>query len=438
MQEQQPHRSNNDDLQWINKHDKKQKWYRRTHNKKLIKLKNDKNKHYHVPNNNASHIPPEKADTSNVVNLSDHNLTQDQISLLSKGLKFIPTPKQMNVINFITNTESALSYTPTTIKQAAISEITTFIQRWKKPKIDNLTKQERIAMNEIKNNKEIIVIPADKGGKIVVMNQKDYKEKMEEKLNDKKTYEQVKDPTNMIKNKLNELLNKLLSQRKIDKHMKKYLTSIDDLPKLRGQPKLHKINNPMRIITCSSNSILTPLSKFVYTYIKQLREKIQNTIKNTNDLIQKLSKTKIEPNEYLASLDVEDLYTNVPVTRAIDIVINELGYSEKFCQSSFSKTDIKQMLLLILNNGYVEFDGKVYRQVKGLPMGNNISPLLADLYMDNYIKQKLSYLDSTNKIWRYVDDILTPRSQSNLVSNYTLIKSYNQRQNKTQTTNKQH
>ena len=32
----------------------------------------------------------------NVINLSKHHLPQDEISLLSKGLKFIPTPKQIN------------------------------------------------------------------------------------------------------------------------------------------------------------------------------------------------------------------------------------------------------------------------------------------------------------------------------------------------------
>ncbi len=33
--------------------------------------------------------------------------------------------------------------------------------------------------------------------------------------------------------------------------MRYYLTSNDDLPEIRGQPKLHKVNAPIRIITCS-------------------------------------------------------------------------------------------------------------------------------------------------------------------------------------------
>ena len=33
---------------------------------------------------------------TNVINLSSHHLSNDEISLLSKGLKFVPTPKHIN------------------------------------------------------------------------------------------------------------------------------------------------------------------------------------------------------------------------------------------------------------------------------------------------------------------------------------------------------
>ncbi|CAF4741716.1 unnamed protein product, partial [Rotaria sp. Silwood2] len=39
-------------------------------------------------------------------------------------------------------------------------------------------------------------------------------------------------------------------------------------------------------------------------------------------------------------------------------------------------------------------------------MGNTLSPILADIYMGNYQKQHLHKVNNTNKIWRYVDDIL--------------------------------
>ena len=38
-------------------------------------------------------------------------------------------------------------------------------------------------------------------------------------------------------------------------------------------------------------------------------------------------------------------------------------------------------------------------------MGNCLSPLLADLYMDDYIEKHLTDVNQPNKLWRYVDDI---------------------------------
>jgi hypothetical protein len=42
-------------------------------------------------------------------------------------------------------------------------------------------------LRDLKNMENIIIMPADKGGKTVVMNRNDYINKIEEKLNDSKT-----------------------------------------------------------------------------------------------------------------------------------------------------------------------------------------------------------------------------------------------------------
>ncbi|CAF4664573.1 unnamed protein product, partial [Rotaria magnacalcarata] len=71
------------------------------------------------------------------------------------------------------------------------------------------------------------------------MNKNDYFNQIEEKLNDLNVYEQVKnDPTTIIKTEINKKVTKMLEQNKITDHNKYDLTSIDDLPKIRGQLKL--------------------------------------------------------------------------------------------------------------------------------------------------------------------------------------------------------
>ncbi|CAF5046583.1 unnamed protein product, partial [Rotaria socialis] len=94
-----------------------------------------------------------------------------------------------------------------------------------------MNKEETKLLKEIKSIQDIVIIQADKGGKIVIMNKNDYFNKIEEKLNDLNVYEQVKnDPTTIIKTEINKKVTKMLKQNKITDQNKYYLTSIDDLP----------------------------------------------------------------------------------------------------------------------------------------------------------------------------------------------------------------
>jgi hypothetical protein len=212
------------------------------HNKKLESLKRKQCLQQHPSTTNrlnSQHTP----DSTNVINMSKISLTEQHLKVLSKGLKFVPTPKTINTVSTIVNCEKSLFATPTIIKNAAISEISTFIYKWKKPSKYNMNKEESKLLNEIKLIDDIVIIQADKGGKIVIMDKSDYIKKIEEKLNDTNIYEQVKkDPTAKIKTAISKLIRRLLKQNKITEQNKYYLTSIDDIPKIRGQPKLHKQN----------------------------------------------------------------------------------------------------------------------------------------------------------------------------------------------------
>lgn len=134
----------------------------------------------------------------------------------------------------------------------------------------------------------------------------------------------------------------------------------------------------------------------------------------------------LEDDERLVSLDVQDLFTNVSVSKAVAIVLERIGQSEAFCNSALTKTDLKELLLLCLKNSYFTFNGKYYRQKRGLPMGNVLSPLLSDLFMQEYINNKLS--EQKGKLWRYVDDLplITKMSKTQLDSFITNLNSMNE------------
>ena len=77
-----------------------------------------------------------------------------------------------------------------------------------------MTKDEQQALKRLKNDNNIVILPADKGRVTVVVDKTDYFDKMDTPVNDKQTYEELKrDPTPALQRKLN---SKILTLKKTD------------------------------------------------------------------------------------------------------------------------------------------------------------------------------------------------------------------------------
>ena len=76
----------------------------------------------------------------------------------------------------------------------------------------------------------------------------------------------------------------------------------------------------------------------------------------------------------------------------------------------------------MLDNIFIRFDTKLYRQVVGIPMGTNCAPLVADSFLFCYERDfmmplsddnQANVIDAFNTTSRYLDDILN-------INNYIL------------------
>ena len=71
------------------------------------------------------------------------------------------------------------------------------------------------------------------------------------------------------------------------------------------------------------------------------------------------------------------------------------------------KDDILELLEFVLTTTYFAFRGEIYRQKFGTAMGSPVSPLVANMFMEQ-LERKLSATvpeDLRPKLWkRYVDD----------------------------------
>ncbi|KAK5644538.1 hypothetical protein RI129_005838 [Pyrocoelia pectoralis] len=127
--------------------------------------------------------PEQHSETLKTVhNFSNTNISQDAINILQKGFNFAITPKRIPKENIITNVEIAL----TTVEQPTADEIRLDIANILKkarPPAQNVTKKELNALKELKNNNDILILPADKGNATVIVNNNEYHQKMVTLLN---------------------------------------------------------------------------------------------------------------------------------------------------------------------------------------------------------------------------------------------------------------
>ena len=155
-----------------------------------------------------------------MINLSTRILSKAEISLLSKGLKYIPSQtsvnkalikeelecfdRKMRILQHFRNEGSITISNP-------FKKKSTFKPKGKDPAIELylsrleqeimvidtklsysfLTKKERLALNSLRNDTSIIIKEADKGSGVVAWDREDYLKEAEKQLGDKETYEEL-------------------------------------------------------------------------------------------------------------------------------------------------------------------------------------------------------------------------------------------------------
>ena len=157
------------------------------------------------PNRSSQGSSNEEPNPKWVINLSNKPLTPAQRSVLAKGPNFVVTPRQPPNLEYITAIEAAC----TKLSQQDAEELRADVNRVLRsshPPKPNLTKAQNIALRELKRDRDRIVLTADKGVAMVVMDKQDYINKANQLLN-QNTYKVIsKDPTTTIKNKLINIL----------------------------------------------------------------------------------------------------------------------------------------------------------------------------------------------------------------------------------------
>ena len=256
-------------------------------------------------------------------------------------------------------------------------------------RVGSYSNRQNLAIRELKKDRDHIVLTADKGVAMVIMDRQDYISKANNLLS-QNTYRSIQwDPTNTIKNKLINILKRIKSQTGLNNQMYKamYPTGCV-LPKIYGLPKLHKPDTPLRPMVSSCGSVIYGMAKELTKILKPLVGKSPHHINITQDFVEQVRHITLVPGECLSSYDVSALFMSVPVDPALKIIRDLLVKNPTLKDRTvIGVDDIILPLEFCLKNTYFSFQGQFFEQVEGAAMGSPVSPIVPNLYME-YLEQK--------------------------------------------------
>ncbi|MCP4652952.1 MAG: hypothetical protein GY858_06160, partial [Candidatus Omnitrophica bacterium] len=186
------------------------------------------------------------------------------------------------------------------------------------------------------------------------------------------------------------------------------------IPQFYGCPKIHK----------SGTLKIRPIVVNVDIYCDKLLMHIKGVLNlvfyseyavlNSYDFVERLDGLTVTSQDRLASLDVESLFTKVPVSETLQIVHRRLlrmkstdeGKEELEEVTSLTTEAFMKLLQLMVEDFFFCYAKELYRQKAGLPMGSRLSPVLANIYMEEMETMVLELFPVQPKMYtRFVDDI---------------------------------
>lgn len=150
------------------------------------------------------------------------------------------------------------------------------------------------------------------------------------------------------------------------------------IPQFSCLPKTHKPGNKIRPVVSNVNSPTSRKCEWLVKKFRALKRTDSFSVRNSFELAERMSGTSIGEDNLLVSFDVESLYPSVPVEEAL-VCFSDWINSQEI--SDYEAQKYVKLTQLVFSHRWIQFNGKIFRQKKGLFIGNSLSPILAEVFM---------------------------------------------------------
>jgi len=367
-----------------------------------------------------SYLDPDKV----IHNISDHNLTSNEIRIFMLGLDFALPIHKLNfyryhlifenlfnkIENFkiLENIDNAKSIFKNQLKSIVSRHFTNFKGPRNRCPVFNANDMK--TLKNIANNKDIYVTRPDKGNGVVILNRVDYTNKILEIINDFTKFQKTNADEKKLIIKLEDKLNNSLRNYKkcniiSDEFYRAAYTSGSNLGRIYGLPKTHKTGYPLRPILSACSMHNFKLAKQIVPMISHLAN-TKYSVRNSHEFVSKIKNLTDANNYFMCSFDVQSLYTNVPLNEALDILITKI-FDNNTAVNGITKDAFNNLVEMALCDSYFNFNGNIYKQIDGLAMGSPLSPIVANVFLDKLETEFLNDCPAEFKpkfYLRYLDD----------------------------------
>ena len=272
-----------------------------------------------------------------------------------------------------------------------------------------------------------VIMPVDKAGNnFGFICKKFYAEVLHSEIVNSDTFELSTHDYDNVKNTCYEFLKKY-----------KIIPSTFDIPFMYVIPKFHKNPTKFRFITSSVNCITKDISILLNLILNELYNRVELEsesswiIRNNKRVLESLEECNANPglpgNHMITSFDFSTLYTALPHGDLIRCLValyskyftGDVGIKFKSKKLNISKVDFVDILKFCIRNSYISFDNKIFRQIKGIPMGSNYSPNAATLYLHFYEVKFINLNPVAGRVrydnwFRFIDDLLWVNNRDSL------------------------